>query len=228
MGKTISLIIGLFFVGFSASAQYLSYSDYMDEVADLANKSQIELDSSYKIAQTNVSDACVVFLTKEMFLGDSGRNIFDALKKNKELFPQLIKGGNLPKYCSKYPQMNTDQKAMVWVMVLTMMAHFESSCNMKAKAKGPNGTAKGYYQLHQGKEQNYDELGLCQKNASNNDKLSAKCALSMLERQLDKEDGNLFSKKSYWDVLRPNGAARKADDIQRTLKKSTLCNPSTT
>jgi hypothetical protein len=219
----------LFLAAVSSQAQYLSYNDYLDEVADIANKIQLGQEMSYKIGGTTVADSCTVFLSKEMFLGDAGRDIFDTIKNKKASFPELMKGGSLSKYCSKYPRMQDDQKAMVWVMVLTMMAHFESSCSIKAKAKGPNGTAKGYYQLHSGKEQNYDgELDLCVKNASGNEKLSSKCALGMLERQLGKDNGQLFSPKSYWDVLRPAGEAKKADDIQRTLKKSSLCNPVTT
>ena len=227
MGKAIGIMMSLLFVGFSAHSQYLSYSDYMDEVAEIANRIQLGENTSYQIGGTNVSDTCVSFLTKEMFLGDSGRHIYEAFNQNIASFPELVKGGNISKYCSKYPQMKSNQKGMVWVMVLTMMAHFESSCSIKARAKGPNGTAKGFYQLHQGKEANYDKLGMCAKNSSTSDKLSSKCALSMLERQMSRENGDLFSKKSYWDVLRPNGAARKADDIQRTLKKSSLCNPMT-
>ncbi len=217
----------LLFLSITVQAQYLNYSDYADELADIVNRVQLEHDTAYSLGGTKVSDACVSFMTKDMFLGASGRQIFETIKKNQASFPQIMKGGNLTNYCPKYTTMKADQRAMVWVMLLTMVAHFESSCSMKAKAKGPNGTAKGFYQLHQGKEQNYDDLQMCVRNASLSDKASGKCALSMIERQLTRENGNLFSKKSYWDVLRPNGAAHKADDIQRTLKKSSLCNPST-
>ena len=182
---------------------------------------------SYTIGGTPVSDKCVAFMDRSTVLGEMGKAVFTALKENKSALPTVMQGGTISRYCSRYPQMKDDQKMMVWVMVMTMVAHFESSCNMGAKARGPNGTAKGYFQLHLGREQNYDDQGLCARNASTSGKLSAKCAFSMIERQLQRENGQLFSPKSYWDVLRPGGRAKRADDIQRTLKRSTLCNPVT-
>lgn len=227
MKSIIMAVLTLLFVGLNSQAQYLNYSDYMDEVAEIANMVQMSQGVAYTIGGTPVSDNCVVFMNKEMFMGELGKATFALLKENKASFPLLMKGGTLPLYCPKYTQMKDDQKMMVWVMMMTMVAHFESSCNNKAKAKGPNGTAKGYYQLHYGKEQKYDDLGMCVRNASDSGKAATKCALSMLERQLERDKGQVFSPKSYWDVLRPAGASRKADDIQRTLKKSSLCNPMT-
>lgn len=228
MKKIIGVLFGVLLIGVNSQAQYLNYSDYMDEVADIVNKIQLSHDVAYTIGGTKVADECVAFMDKDMFLGEVGKSIYQSLKEEKASFPLLMQGGTLTKYCPKYPRMSDDQRMMVWVMVMTMVAHFESSCSIKAKAKGPNGTAKGFYQLHAGKEQNYDKLGLCVKNASNSAEKSSKCALSMLEKQLQNDKGQLFSPRSYWDVLRPAGAAKKADDIQRTLKKSSLCNPLTT
>jgi hypothetical protein len=226
MKRLIGIIFSLILFSQSSQAMYLSYSDYMDEMADLINQIQLGRKSSYKIGETNVSDSCVVFLTKEMFLGENGKDIYETIIKNQSSFFEIMNGGTLKKYCPKYTKMESNQKAMAWVVVLTMMAHFESSCSIKAQAKGPNGKAVGYYQLHLGKEQNYDsDMNLCVKNASSNGKLSNKCALAMIEKQLEREKGELFSPKSYWDVLRPAGKAQKADDIQRALMKSKLCNP---
>ncbi len=222
-------VLGVFstilFLGLSAQAQYANMIDYVDELVDAANQVQLQSDISYTIGGTPVADKCVAFMSRETVLGETGKAVFAALKENKSALSRVMQGGTISKYCSKYPQMKDDQKMMVWVMLMTMVAHFESSCNISAKAKGPNGTAKGFFQLHLGREQNYDDKGLCAKNASTSGKLSAKCALSMIDRQLEKENGQLFSGKSYWDVLRPGGAAKRADDIQRTLKRSTLCNP---
>lgn len=223
---TATLLVVSLFSSAKSFADYRSYSDYMDEIAEIINQVQFSNDVSYTLGGAIVSDNCAVFMTKEMFLGENGRNVFETFMNNKASFPRLLDGGTLSKHCPRYKTMTANQKGMVWVMVLTMMAHFESSCNIKAHAKGPNGTAKGFYQLHAGKEQNYDQdMEMCVKNASFSGKSSNKCALAMLEVQLVKEDGQLFSKKSYWDVLRPNGAAKKADDIQRALSKSSLCNP---
>lgn len=224
----IGALFTILFLGLSAQAQYSNMVDYVDELVDIANQIQLQDDVSYAIGGTSVSDKCVSFMDRDTVLGEMGKAIFTALKNNRSSLPTLMKGGTLSKYCSKYPQMKDEQKMMVWVMVMTMVAHFESSCNITARAKGPNGTAKGYFQLHLGREQNYDDQGLCAKNASTSGKLSAQCALSMLERQLKKDAGQLFSPKSYWDVLRPAGRAKRADDIQRTLKRSSLCNSTTT
>lgn len=213
------------FLSLNSQAEYLNMIDYVDELVDAANMIQMQSDVAYKIGGTPVADKCVAFMDRSTVLGEMGKAVFTALKDNKASLPNVMKGGTISRYCSKYPQMKEDQKMMIWVMVMTMVAHFESSCNISAKAKGPNGTAKGYFQLHLGREQNYEDQGLCAKNASTSGKLSAKCALSMIERQMAKENGQLFSEKSYWDVLRPGGRAKRADDIQRTLKNSTLCNP---
>lgn len=227
MKQFLGAIISVTFLSLNVQAQYVNYVDYIDELVDIANNVQLSDDVSYAIGGTPVSDKCVAFMDRNTVLGEMGKATFQALKANKTSLPLVMKGGTLSKYCSKYPQMKDEDKMMVWVMLMTMVAHFESSCNISAKAKGPNGTAKGYFQLHLGREQNYDDQGLCAKNASTSGKLSAKCALSMLENQLRRDEGQVFSPKSYWDVLRPGGRAKRADDIQRTLKRSTLCNPVT-
>lgn len=122
--------------------------------------------------------------------------------------------------------MSLKEKATLWTLIVTVMAHFESSCSPEAKNKGPNGMALGLLQLHSGKEDKYDgEFNTCDKNASSSTSGTLKCALGMLETQLERTNGNLFDPKSYWDVLRPRGRARKADDIQRAIQGSSLCNP---
>lgn len=227
MKQLVGVLSTVLFLSLNAQAQYSNMIDYIDELVDAANQIQLQNDVSYTIGGTPVADKCVAFMDRNTVLGEMGKAVFTALKDNKSSLPTVMQGGTISKYCSKYPQMKDEQKMMVWVMVMTMVAHFESSCSIGAKAKGPNGTAKGYFQLHLGREQNYDDQGLCAKNASTSGKLSAKCALSMIERQLQRDGGQLFSPKSYWDVLRPGERAKRADDIQRTLKRSTLCNPVT-
>ena len=225
--QLLGVISTILFVSLTAQAQYVNMVDYVDELVEIANQIQLQQDVAYSIAGTPVSDKCVAFMNRDTVLGETGKAVFNALKENKSSLRSVMQGGTISRYCSRYPQMKDEQKMMVWVMLMTMVAHFESSCNISAKAKGPNGTAKGYFQLHLGREQNYDDQGLCAKNSSNSGKLSAKCAFSMIERQLKRENNQVFSPKSYWDVLRPGGRAKRADDIQRTLKRSTLCNPKT-
>jgi hypothetical protein len=209
----------------NAFSQSLSLDHYTTEFVDIINQVQLENDTSYTLAETKLNDGCVVFMNKDQFLGENGRVIFDSLTTKASTYPLVLQGQSLAKYCKAYPTMESDQKALVWVLILTMVAQFESSCNIKAKAQGPNGTANGFFQLHLGKEANY--VNVCVKNASTSGKLSSQCTLAMLETQMVRQNNELFSPKSYWDVLRPAGRAQKADDIQRALMKSSLCNPIT-
>jgi hypothetical protein len=235
--RLIWVAVGLFICQF-ASAQEMKtdpqfqqmtgqqYIEAIEEMADLGNRAQLQTNTSYQINKTTVDDECMTFLSADQFLGDTGRSIFQKITENSKQFPNLLKGGDINHYCSKYSSMGLKQKGLIWVTILTMMAQFESSCKIKAFAKGPNGRAQGYFQLHKGQEQKYSEDSKdCVKNASMNAKLSSACTLAMLDDQMEKSNGVLFSPKSYWDVLRPHGRAKKAALIARTISRSSLCNP---
>lgn len=197
----------------------------IDEFIKILNQVQLNKNTAYKISGTDVADNCVVILNRDHIKGEVGKAIYNEFINKSSDYPRLNHGGSLNNYCSKYKNMQTEEKAMVWVIVMTVMAHFESSCSPHAKIQGPNGIAYGFYQLHKGKETSYDgNTGACTQNASLNPIQSSKCTMGMLELQLQKQNGELFSPKSYWDVLRPKGQAKKADDIQRTLLNSSICN----
>ena len=208
------------------SESMISY--YATEFARIVNLVQLERDISYPIGGTPVSDACLSLMNKDQILGKVGESVFKELTKNTDSYTTLMEGGSLKKYCRKYPTMNNNQRALVWVLVLTTMAHFESSCSDKAKAKGPNGTAYGYFQLHKGKENMYvSNKRSCAKNSSGNAVLASRCTLDMLDKQMERSSGELFYSKSYWEVLRPQGPADKAKHIARAVSNSSLCNPMT-
>ena len=199
---------------------------YSAEFIDIINQTQLEKKTAYMMGGTPVADACVAFMNKNQMVGNIGAAVYSELAQNTKLYPNLIDGGSVNKYCRKYPEMSTKKKALVWVFIMTTMAHFESSCSEKAKAQGPNGIAYGYFQLHKGKENFYaPETKACVKNASTNPILSSKCTIGMLEKQMDRSNGELFSNKSYWEVLRPRGPADKARIIAKALSRSSLCNP---
>lgn len=201
-------------------------SNYIGEFSSLINQVQLQHDTSYSLAQTSVSDSCVVLMSKENFAGPTGRRISQVLMQHNDFFPNLIQGRSLNRYCRNYSGMSLQQKSLVWVLVLTVIAHFESSCNEKAHAKGPNGTAYGYFQQHAGQEDEYHgNRSFCRKNSSRDPVLAGQCTLSMLEYQFNIDNGELFNNKSYWDVLRPNGRAKKAISIQRALTQFSLCQP---
>lgn len=203
--------------------------NYFYELTDHINRVQLENDTAYQVGKTAVSDKCVVFMNEKEFLGPTGISILRLIMENSKDYPFLLKGGDINKYCRKYPGMTTKQKGLVWVAMLTMMSHFESSCDGTAHAKGPNGTAQGLFQLHKGKEQNYTPVesgaAACLKNASLNAKQSSACTLAMLNEQLEKSGGKAFYDKSYWDVLRPHGRSQRAYQIAKAVSRTSFCNP---
>lgn len=199
---------------------------YSAEFIEIINQSMLEKDTAYMMGGTPISDACVSLMNKNQLVGTVGAAVYTEFSSRSELYPNLLDGGSVNKYCRKYSEMSKQQKALVWVFVMTTMAHFESSCNEKARAQGPNGIAYGYFQLHKGKENFYaPDVKSCVKNASTSAVLSSKCSMGMLEKQMDKSNGELFSNKSYWEVLRPRGPADKARIIAKALSRSSLCNP---
>ena len=201
-------------------------SEISEEFADLFNQTQLEKNMSYQISSAVVSDECLIFLNKNDFLGPLGFTISKNFVEHNSSLRELVHGGEINNYCRNYSAMSLKQKSMVWVLVLAVVAHYESSCQVRARAKGPNGVANGLYQLHLGLEQDYDGgQGTCGKNASSNPVASSQCALGMLNYQMQKWNGHLFNNKSYWDVLRPNGASHRALDIKKALVHSNFCNP---
>lgn len=213
----------------SSSRSVFESSDiaYVYEITDMINRVQLESNTSYLIGKTAVSDKCVAFMSDKDFLGETGSSILRVITENGKNFPFLLKGGDIINYCRKYPGMTVRQKGLVWVAILTMMAHFESSCDGSAHAAGPNGTAQGLFQLHKGKEQNYtsaDAAARCLKNASLSAKQSSACTLAMLDRQLEKSGGKVFYDKSYWDVLRPHGSSQRAYQIAKAVSRTNFCN----
>lgn len=179
-------------------------------------------DISAIINRLQWAERCERFVSEEE-LGEWGRHVIKSL--NRTSFPQLYKGSaDLPKYCPHFNDMTDEEKDYVWLMTLTAMAFYESSCKPDASARGPNGTAFGLLQLHLGREQLYADG--CEKNDSKKPTLNLSCGLSMLDKQLFKHN-RLFSQKSYWDVLRPlnvqNRTNRKATGIAWSLQLLPIC-----
>jgi len=123
-------------------------------------------------------------------------------------------------YCPNYKSMDENERKSVWMLVLVSMAHYESSCNNKEKAKGPNGTAAGLLQLHRGHEANYSNG--CRNSDSNTPERSLICGLSMINDQIQRGEP-LFSEHSYWEVLRPRGRSQKARKIESAIRQFPPC-----
>jgi len=143
-----------------------------------------------------------------------------------ENLPNLDRGSeDIHKYCPTYSKMKETDKANFWVLVLNAMAHFENSCNTsnRVAAQGPNGKLVGILQLHSQKEGAYVPRG---SNCYNGDGKTAegsfRCAMIMLNSQL-KNQGALFARGSYWDVLRPQAKSRRVPVIVKAIRNYAPC-----
>lgn len=140
---------------------------------------------------------------------------------DKDRYAALFKGpSDVRRLCPQYDAMNDEDKSGLWILVISAMTHFESSCVITNKAQGPNGTAAGLLQLHRGKESNYSSG--CRNGDSNTAERSILCGMSMLNDQVERQ-GIVFSTTSYWDVLRPQGRSQKAIRIQNVIGQYPAC-----
>lgn len=145
--------------------------------------------------------------------------------KFPKLFETDVKLGaavDIKKYCPNYSNLKEEQKKIILLRILDAMVFFESTCNINARAKGPNGTAYGIFQLHYGREDDY--ASYCRRFDSKNPIRSIVCALDMLHDQIERAQRIFFS-GSYWDVLRPNGQSKKATRIANHIWYYPLCQP---
>lgn len=157
------------------------------------------------IAEEGWQNSCDGFV-KDGEIGLYGQIVREEIMKPAAL--KNIKEGDadLNRLCPNYPAMNTSSKANVILLIMTSMAFEESTCNNNKSARGPNGTAKGFFQLHAGKESEYSPD--CINHDSRTPRGSITCALSILDKQMS--EGNLFRQdENYWDVLRPRRWSKK-------------------
>ncbi|WP_347356475.1 hypothetical protein [Bdellovibrio sp.] len=152
-------------------------------------------------------------------LGQWGHYIREDYMKGS--FPNLEKGSpDIYRACPTYTMMKPTDKANFWVLVFNAMANYESTCIKTAPAQGPNGRLYGLMQLHVGREGGYAKE--CRNGDSKTPSDTFTCTLSMLDGQL-RRDNALFSRKSYWDVLRPQAASGKAKKIAKSIEAYTPC-----
>lgn len=186
---------------------------YLEDVADASAIARVN-------NQMNFAGKCSSFATvKDM--GQWGKLILNEMKRNR--YPELYRGASdLRNACPNFNSMSDEGREMVWVMIVNAMAHLESSCKTVAPAKGPNGSLVGLLQLHNGAEGKYGKY--CKRGDGKTAEGTFRCGLSMLEGQLSR-DNALFSRKSYWDVLRPQAKSQKWAKIQKALKSLSICKP---
>lgn len=133
----------------------------------------------------------------------------------------LIQGSSdLRALCPGYDALDLEERQNVWVLIVNAMAFYESSCNQTSHAQGPNGPLIGLLQLHRGDEDFYAPN--CRRGDGNTPSGTFRCGLSMLNSQLMRQEP-LFSTRSYWDVLRPQGNSKKAQKIEQAIRSLPFC-----
>lgn len=152
-----------------------------------------------KISDETWGNSCSEFVHNGE-IGQYGEMVRKELTKSNQFLNIKRGDSDLVSLCPKYSEMNDSSKANVFLLILSSMAFEESSCNNSKSARGPNGTAKGLFQLHLGKEARYAPE--CSNYDSRTVEGSITCALGIINKQM--AEGPLFRQESnYWDVLRP-------------------------
>lgn len=207
-----------------------SKSSATDQIRSVRNtvSSQLSVTDIYSINEKmKFAERCDSFADDEG-LGKWGTTIVtfmqaDRLQQDssKRLYSELYEGSaDLIALCPAFPKLNDNGKELVWVMIINAMVHLESSCKKAETAQGPNGSLKGLMQLHQGKENKYARG--CRRGDANSPDTTFRCSLSMLNRQLA-NDESLFSRRSYWDVLRPQARSQKYKKVKASIQKLSFC-----
>jgi hypothetical protein len=184
----------------------LKYSHNMrtgDSLGEQKKNAKKSVKYSLVAEKMNYADKCKDEFISSQGLGNWGKYVKKEL--SSKLYVSLLKNSKtFENVCPGYPLMKLEERKNLWVFILMSMSHYESSCRPQVEAQGPNGIAKGLFQLHDNFENKYSQWdldGICKKGGARNPKDSLKCTLSMLNGQVEKYN-SLFFKKSYWDVLR--------------------------
>lgn len=151
--------------------------------------------------------------------GPWGKKILQTL--NPELQPYLFAGtDDLERACPGYDSLEDKEKKYIWLAIINVMAIGESTCGLFQSAQGPNGRLVGIIHLHSGMEHQYSQG--CNRGDGRRPESTFRCTLAMMDDQL-RRDGALFSRRSYWDVLRPQAASQKYREIAKVLKGLSVC-----
>ncbi|MBS1971354.1 MAG: hypothetical protein JSU04_13685 [Bdellovibrionales bacterium] len=193
----------------------------VNELRKSADGIEVDMNAATDVSQIidkKYGDKC------ENFAGDGELNKWgQAIEKefDKDRHQALYGGpSDVRRLCPKYDELNDEDKKGLWVLIISAMTHYESTCIVSESARGPHGTAAGLLQLHRGKEANYSSG--CRNGDSNTAERSIICGMSMLNDQIERGEP-LFSRKSYWDVLRPQGASQKSVRIQAVIGQYPAC-----
>lgn len=166
----------------------------------------------------NFADKCENFVDGDG-LGKWGTTIVSELHRTR--YEALYEGtDDIKAMCPGFSTLNDNSKELVWVMIINAMVHLESSCDNTETARGPNGGLVGLLQLHRNRENAYAPD--CNRGDGKTPAGTFRCGLSMLNKQLANDEA-LFSRKSYWDVLRPQARSQKYRKVQAAVQKLSVC-----
>lgn len=224
----IAVVFGAF--GARAANAFRDFSDLETEFFSYLNKGLSDdvhkygIPVKHRINGVEVAPACRIFIDANSRLGEQGAYAVNEVIEHPENYSSMLSGTGLNEQCPNWSNLEIPEKAQVVALLLTAMAHFESRCQETVPNRNaPNGTARGLFQLHEGREQDYDgTTNACERNSSMDANESIDCALAMLNIQFSRS-GLLFDRRSYWDVLRPQGAAQTTGLIGQAISRSNLC-----
>lgn len=216
--------------------------DFSETIGLSSGEAQL-FNASIVINQLPVDNRCEAFVTPEGMLGEHGQYARDLVLDDPNV-RDLLTTTAINDICPNYLNLSENDRALMWTLVVTTMANFESSCNPEALnpkylANGnrnphgpPNGDAIGYFQLHRGSEGNYESEGLCRDGDGSSPTDSIRCVLGMITHQVN-STGRLFTNSiPHFDVLwlqspytvRINGVRkRKAEWIRSSIQNSRAC-----
>ncbi len=193
-----------YFKAMSAQENFTIEMDAASDVSDIINKRYA--DKCENFAGDGEVKKWGLIVEKELDK-DRQRALYDGPKDVKVL-------------CPPYTKLSDEDKKGLWILIVSAMTHYESSCIFTEKAKGPNGIAAGLLQLHRGKEARYSNG--CRNGDSATPERSLICGISMINDQIERGEP-LFSPRSYWEVLRPKGRSQKTKRIMSVIGQYPAC-----
>lgn len=222
--------------------QMMLVQDFSESIGLYSSEAELH-DASIVINDLPVDNRCEAFVTPEGMLGEHGIYARDLVLEDARI-RDLLTTAAINDICPNYPNLSENDRALMWTLVVTTMANFESSCNPRALnpkylADGsrnphgpPNGDAIGYFQLHRGSEGNYSSEGICEDGDGSDAMRSIRCVLGMITHQVNTENQLFTNSIPHFDVLwlrspltiRINGVRkRKAEWIRSSIQNSRAC-----
>jgi hypothetical protein len=182
--------------------------------------------NNLKVTSYGLAANCKNFLQSNGELGPWGKGLISGIERSGvKCFYEDIDFSYL---CPKYSDFSIVQKKQFLAFLFATIAHYESSCNKKARAQGVNDIAVGLFQLEDSQRWRHKAgrpSPQCSPDKSVSDTYSTDfqlpCVAAMFSRQYCKSGKNPGKHSSYWHKLNPS---RKGDrKITSTVKRFPNC-----